>query len=221
MSADMLIARLVTRASTTPDIEAGRTALQSLTDTTGFVFEAPDEELNALLLDFDPDFHLDDDGGPTLAAAQAAGQRILDAFDTALRSTMVETLTIGGYRLHLAGGPSWGDSPTEEAEALWNVEHLPASVREAMGLIELFAEPPAPAEGEVTDADVVDAIALGLGTRSPWRGGAELGWIAQTLAKVRSEPGAALPEQFLEDFTRTRGTDPREDPFLADYIAED
>lgn len=221
MSADLLIARLVTRASTTPDIEAGRTALQSLTDTTGFVFEAPDEELNALLLDFDPDIHLDDDGGPTLAAAQAAGQRILDALERAMSSTMVDTLEIGGYSLHLTGGLSYGDTPLDEAQDLWNVEHLPASVRKAMGLIDSFAEPPTPAEGEVTDADVVDAIALGLGTRSPWRGGAELGWIAQAVAKVRSEPGATLPEQFLEDFTRTRGTDPREDPFLADYIAED
>ncbi|MFF8914204.1 hypothetical protein ACF08M_12970 [Streptomyces sp. NPDC015032] len=72
----------------------------------------------------------------------------------------------------------------------------------------------------ITDTDVVDAIALGLGTSPEWPGTDTLKWIADTIGMVRNHPGDRDPREYREEFTEERAIDPLDDSFLAKYVNE-
>jgi hypothetical protein len=75
---------------------------------------------------------------------------------------------------------------------------------------------------QVTDSDVVDAIALGLGTAETWSGADALEWIADVIGRVRWHPGSeGKPEDYVRHIAERRGSDPREDPFLSQYVEDD
>ncbi|MNY75788.1 hypothetical protein D3C86_2151680 [compost metagenome] len=72
----------------------------------------------------------------------------------------------------------------------------------------------------MTDTDVVDAIALGLGTKPEWSGADELEWIANTIGKVRPHPGDRDPREYHEEFIEQHDFDPIQDNFLTGYVSE-
>ncbi|MER6520089.1 hypothetical protein ABT246_24945 [Streptomyces sp. NPDC001553] len=95
----------------------------------------------------------------------------------------------------------------------------------AMGFIPDYELPLSRANGSgnqtpLTDTDVVDAIALGLGTSPDWPGADTLEWIDDTIGKVRNHPGGCDPREYREEFAEERTFDPLDDSFLAMYINE-
>lgn len=56
----------------------------------------------------------------------------------------------------------------------------------------------------MTDTEVVDRIALGLGTQSKW-GSDELEWIADLIGMVRPHPGDTDPARYLREWEQGRG----------------
>ncbi|MEU7156107.1 hypothetical protein AB0A98_06635 [Streptomyces chrestomyceticus] len=157
--------------------------------------------------------------------ARRAGRVIIDNLEKALDSRETTFLTVGDHRLYISGGASSGDSPTEAAEAIWNAYKLPEFVLCAMGFIRDYELPLSRPNGSgdhgpITDTDVVDAIALGLGTSPEWTGTETLEWIANTIGKVRNHPGGRDPREYREEFAEERAFDPREDGFLAKYLDE-
>lgn len=217
MSAHMLTAAIAVDAARTEPIDfaAGRTALEDIDDISLFGFVEPEWELADLLPDLEEESL--SNGSPSLEAAQRAAchgfaQVIIDQLEEVLDSQETDTLLVGGYRLYLSAGLSHGDTPTEAAQTIWNASILPQKVLTAMGFI--------PDYSRSADAEVVDAIALGLGTKDEWSGADELEWIAETLARVREHPGNLEPPQYLERFTKAHHADPLEDAFLIGYINE-
>lgn len=69
------------------------------------------------------------------------------------------------------------------------------------------------------NAQVLDQIALGLGTKDEWDSG-ELEWIADLVGTVRPFPGFT-GGGYVAQFTAARGFDPRKVPALADFIEDD
>lgn len=72
----------------------------------------------------------------------------------------------------------------------------------------------------LTDTDVVDAIALGLGASPEWPGTDTLKWIAEAIGKVRDEPGNAEPVEYLKRWSERYGFDPLSSKFLSAYVEE-
>lgn len=214
MSAHMLTAAIAVDAARTEPIDfaAGRTALEDIDDISLFGFVEPEWEIADLLPDLEEEEGILSNGSPSLETAQRAARVIIDQLEEVLDSQETDTLLVGGYELYLSAGPSHGDAPTEAAQTIWNASILPQKVLTAMGFI--------PDYSRSADAEVVDAIALGLGTKDEWSGADELEWIAETLAKVREHPGNLEPPQYLERFTKAHHANPLEDAFLIGYIDE-
>ncbi|MFJ1824516.1 hypothetical protein [Streptomyces sp. NPDC088178] len=225
----MLTATIAFPAASTepPNFDRGRQLLEEVTDASLFSFDEPKDELTELLPDLDDESDLvDKDGEVLIEYARRAGLVIIDNLEAALDSRETTFLIVGDYRLYLSGGLSNGDNLTDAAEAIWNAYKLPESVVSAMGFIWDYELPLSRANGSgdqtpVTDTDVVDAIALGLGTGSTWPGAATLTWIADTIGKVRSHPGGRDLREYRQEFAEERAFDPREDAFLTKYVSEE
>lgn len=229
MSAAFLTAALAAPATRTGpvDFAAGRERLASVTDPLVFNFGDPIAEIEALLPDLDPDDEVTDEAGvPVLAYAQQAGAAIIDHLEQGLtRSQEVNVISVAGYDLYIAGGMSFGDDPSDGYMAIADAHKLPEGVLTAMGFIPDCTQPLARKNGNpghVTDTDVVDAIALGLGTQSDWSRGDCLEWIADDIGTVRSHPGnAPHPEDYLAAWRDRFGFDPLTDNFLADHVDDE
>lgn len=138
MSACMLTAALAipTDGPQKPDLDRGRLAVDELTEPNAIEFDDPETELETLIPDFDPVRHLDDAGLPTLDAVKVAARTIIDDLGKALDGcNEIDVLRIGGYKLFVSGGMSWGDAPTDAAEAIWNTYNLPDTVLTAMNVV--------------------------------------------------------------------------------------
>ncbi|MFJ2420204.1 hypothetical protein [Streptomyces brevispora] len=229
MGASMLTATIAFPAARTepPNFDRGRQLLEEVTDASLFSFDEPKDELTELLPDLDDESDLvDKDGEVLIEYARRAGRVIINNLEEALDSRETTFLTVADYKLYLSGGLSNGDNPTEAAEAIWNAYKLPESVLCAMGFIWDYELPLSRANDSgdhalITDTDVVDAIALGLGTSPEWSGTDTLTRIADTIGKVRSHPGQRDPHEYVKKFTETRAFDPREDAFLTKYVSEE
>lgn len=225
MGANMLTATIAVPADREepPAFEHGRRMIKEVTDVGLFVFDDPESQLEELIDGFDPVVHLDADGSPTLEVAQKASLKIIDALEKALDSSEASTITVAGYLMHVSGGLSWGDAPTEAADAIWNAYHLPEKVLRVMGFIPDYSKALSRTNGNlghVTDTDIVDAIALGLGTKPVWSGADELEWIANTVGKVHPHPEDRNPREYHEEFTERHDFDPIQDNFLTGYVSE-
>ncbi|MFD9867503.1 hypothetical protein ACFXI8_23760 [Streptomyces niveus] len=208
-----------------PNFDRGRQVLEEIQDPSLFNFDEPKDELGKLLPDLGNEVDLvGEDGEPLLDYARLAGLAILDDLEEALDSRETTFLTVAGYKIYLSGGLSHGDSPTETADAISNAYKLPASVLCGVGFVPDYEKPLSRANGSgghvLTDTDVVDAIALGLGTSPEWPGTATLEWIADAIGKVRSHPGGGDPRKYQAEFTVEHAVDPLDDGFLAMYVGE-
>lgn len=70
-----------------------------------------------------------------LTTCQQAAHAAIDSLASALGSRETICIQVADYDVYLSGGLSWGDSPTDAAEAIWNAQSLPKSVRRAMGVV--------------------------------------------------------------------------------------
>lgn len=227
MGADMLTATIAVPANddNAPDFAAGHRLLDQITDPALFNFGDPEAEIDALLPDLEPEVDVvGDEGQPVLEHAKAAGHVIIDGLRDALANRETTTLQIAGYTIHISGGLSWGDAPTDAAEQIWSAYALPEKVLLGMGVILNTSQPPSRTNGArrgVTDTDVVNAIALGLGTKSEWSGADDLEWIADVISQVREHPGDAEPAGYLKRFTEKYSFNPTSSALLGRYVADD
>ncbi|UQA91210.1 hypothetical protein [Streptomyces halobius] len=229
MGASMLTATIAFPAESTepPNFDRGRQLLEKIEDPSLFTFDEPEIELEELLPDLDRESDLVDENGEVLFEyARRAGLVVINNLEEALDSRETTFLTVANYRLYISGGLSNGGTPTDATKAIWDAYKLPESVLLAMGFIPDYEQPLSRANGSgdhtpLTDTDVVDAIALGLGTSPEWPGTDTLKWIAEAIGKVRDEPGGRDPREYREEFTEEHAFDPREDSFLAQYVNEE
>ncbi|MEU7313075.1 hypothetical protein [Streptomyces sp. NPDC007083] len=225
MSKSMLVASIAVPAdrSESPDFDTGRQAIEEITDVELFEFDDPNTQIFEMAPGLDPAaeiFH--DDGRLRLDIAKHAGSKAIDVLEEALGSEETTFIVVAGYQIYLSAGISSGDMPTEAAEAIWNAHYLPGSVLLAMGFVPDCSKPLARKNGSldrVSDTDVVDAIALGMGTKAEWSGD-ELEWIADTIGKVRPHPGGREPGEYHKEFTERHCFDPTDDNFLNDYVGQ-
>ncbi|MEU0942481.1 hypothetical protein ABZ379_06745 [Streptomyces canus] len=229
MGASMLTATIAFPAESTepPNFDRGRQLLEAITDASLFTFDEPEVELEELLPDLDGESDLVDENGEVLIEyARRAGLVIINNLEKALDSRETTYLTVADYRLYISGGLANGDTPTNATQAIWDAYKLPESVLLAMGFIPDYEQPFAHANSRgasvpLTDTDVVDAIALGLGTSPEWPGTDTLKWIAEAIGKVRDEPGNAEPVVYLKRWSERYGFDPLSSQFLSVYIVEE
>lgn len=229
MGADMIIASIaIPVEQSLPDFEKGRRALEGVTDPTSFSLDdygEPGDIGLELIPGYDPEADPGDDGWPTLETLKRVGRIIVDALEEVISvyGREVTALDVAGYRLFLSGGPSYGDAPTEAAAAIWRIGVLPPDVRRAMGVVDKSRRLSRldGSTGPLTDTDVVDAIALGLGTKSQWSGADELEWIAEVVGRVRPHPGNSDPRPYRAAFAAQRGGDPLRDLFLNTCVGEE
>lgn len=225
MGADMSAAFIASLPQTRLDWDAGAAALDKITDPTEFGWDPFDLESQ--------DEFLNENGGTPegqsfemtdLATLKKYGHRVLTELKDALDSRETTLLTIGGYWVYLTGGLDSGDGADDDFDSICAADGLPDLVLKAAGFILKPEEPPsrrAGAQGDVTDTDIVDAIALGLGTKPKWQGRDELTWIADAIGKVRPHPYDADPVEYYEDFTGQSGLNPLDDDFLSRYVGEE
>ncbi|MEU7320915.1 hypothetical protein AB0465_14070 [Streptomyces griseoviridis] len=229
MGASMLTATIAFPAESTepPNFDRGRQLLEAITDASLFTFDEPEAELEVLLPDLDGESDLVDENGEVLIEyARRAGLVIINNLEKALDFRETTYLTVAAYRLYISGGLSNGDTPTNAAQAIWDAYKLPESVLLAMGFIPDYEQPLAHANSRgastpLTDTDVVDAIALGLGTSPEWPGTDTLKWIAEAIGKVRDEPGNAEPAEYLKRWSARYGFGSLSSQFLSAYIGEE
>ena len=226
MSSVMLTATIAVPADRDQQIafDRGRRMVEEISDVDQFEFLNAASELEELLDDFDSSLHVDPDGKSTLEAVRRAGLLIIDALEEALDSEDTTTLTVAGYLIYISSGPSWGDAPTDAADGIWNAYYLPQHVLRAMGFIPNYAVPLSRTNGNsgrVSDTDVVDAIALGLGTKPEWSGADELDWIANAIGAVRPHPGGRNPVEYRENFIEANNFDPIDDNFLKGFVSDE
>jgi hypothetical protein len=221
MGADMFAAYIASLPNANLDWDAGTAALNTVADPAEFDWE-PDDLEELLGADDDvrdqPSFDTSD-----LTTLKAYGLRVLTKLKRALEGRGTTELTIGGYCIYLTGGLSWGDEPSDEYGVICASGGLPDSVLKAIGFCTKPWAPPsrrAGAQGDLTDTDIVDAIALGLGTKTNWQGRDELTWIADAIGKVRPHPHDADPVEYYEVFVGQSGFDPLEDGFLGRHVGE-
>ncbi|MFG3403771.1 hypothetical protein [Streptomyces sp. NPDC048142] len=227
MGASMLIATIAFPAESAepPNFDRGRQLLEKIEDPSLFTFDEHEAELEELLPDLDSESGLvDEDGEVLIEYARRAGLVVINKLEEALDSRETTFLTVANYRLYISGGPSNGGSPTNATQAIWDAYKLPESVLVGMGFIPDYELPLSRANSRgastpLTDTDVVDAIALGLGTSPDWSG-ATLAWIADTIGKVRNHPGGRDPREYREEFDEEHTIDPLDDSFLATYVNE-
>jgi hypothetical protein len=225
MGADMFAAYVAVLPETKLDWDAGAAALSKVADPVEFGWDPFDLESQDEFLDENGEV-LDEPSSKMidLATLKRYGLRVLTELKGALEHRATTSLTVGGYWIYLAGGLSSGDGPCDEYDAICTSDGLPDLVLKAVGFILKPEEPPsrrAGAQGDVTDTDIVDAIALGLGTKPKWQGRDELTWIADAIGKVRPHPYDADPVEYYEDFTGQSGFDPLDDDFLSRYVGEE
>lgn len=228
MGVSMLTATIAFPAESTepPNFDRGRQLLEKIEDPSLFTFDEPETEIEELLPDLGIESALVNEGGEVLIEyARRAGLVIIDNLEEALDSRETNFLTVADYRIYISGGLSNGDSPTDATEAIWDAYKLPESVLLGMGFIPDCELPLSRANGSgdqtpLTDTDVVDAIALGLGTSPEWPGTDTLKWIAEAIGKVRDEPGDRDPRKYQAEFTKEHAVDPLYDSFLAMYVGE-
>ncbi|MEU9602631.1 hypothetical protein AB0E06_38305 [Streptomyces sp. NPDC048109] len=229
MGASMLTATIAFPAESAepPNFDRGRQLLEEITDASLFTFDEPEAELEELLPDLDGECDLVDENGEVLIEyARRAGLVIINNLEEALDSQEATFLTVADYRLYISGGLSNGDNPTNATQGIWDAYKLPESVLITMGFIPAYEQPLFHANSRgastpLTDTDVVDAIALGLGTSPEWPGTDTLKWIAEAIGKVRDEPGNAEPVEYLKRWSERYGFDPLSSKFLSAYIVEE
>lgn len=141
MSADMLIATIPLRPDfTAPDFAAGRTALSAVEDPTLFDYQDPESDITKLIELPAEDIDLfEHDTEPYMLKiewAKKLGAVVIDALEQAFTSDSndIDRITSGHRVTYYSGGLSWGDAPTEAAQAMWDVSALPIEVRHAMGI---------------------------------------------------------------------------------------
>lgn len=235
----MLVAALaIPEEMGTPNFEAGRQAFNNLSVETQISAAAEvigcliheDPEMEAKLAEVLSWTHATESessiriAGRLAETAVLAGHHIIEVLKHRLAIGQIASLSIAGYTLYLAGGPSPDGDPSGAAAAIQNACKLPSVVLQAMGVIEDFSQPLARkngSRGHVTDTDIVDAIALGLGTRPEWEGAAELEWIADAIGYVRSHPGDQDPVEYVAEFSQKFSMDPGSDNFLSGYIDDE
>ncbi|MFF8902605.1 hypothetical protein ACF082_34625 [Streptomyces lydicus] len=228
MGVSMLTATIAFPAESTepPNFDRGRQLLEKIEDPSLFTFDEPETEIEALLPDLGGESDLVDENGEVLIEyARRVGFVVINKLEEALDSRETTFLTVANYRLYISGGPSSGDSPTNATQAIWDAYKLPESVLVGMGFIPDYELPLSRANGSgdhtpLTDTDVVDAIALGLGTSPDWSGAYALAWIADAIGKVRNHPGGRDPRKYQAEFTKEHAVDPLDDSFLAMYVGE-
>ncbi|MFI9629304.1 hypothetical protein [Streptomyces sp. NPDC052042] len=209
------------------DFDHGRQLVGEITDNATFDLDDPEWQIEDVLdVDFDPEQHLGPDGRPSLGILRLYGRRLIDDLEEALGpdDDEVNEIIVAGYRLYISGGVSPGDPPTEAACAIRNAYCLPHSVLQAMGFVPDYNKPLSRANGStgaVTDTDIVDAIALHLGTNPDWSGCDKLTQIADLIGAVRKHPGGVDPVEYYEYYTAETGFDPLDDNFLASQIGTD
>jgi hypothetical protein len=224
MGADMLIATIAAPADREApiDFDRGRRVLERCSDVQAFEFNDPEQQLVELVEGFDAHVHLDADGEPTLEAVRAAGLRVVDRLAEALDSRETTTIGVAGYCLYLSGGLSGGDAPTDAAQAIWDARILPPDVLLAMGFVPDHRKALSRTNGStgpVTDTDVVDTIALMLGTSPEWTGAQDLERIADIIGAVRPHPGNLGPFEYRREFADLRCFDPLDDGLLSEYVS--
>ena len=141
MSADMLIATIPLRPDfTAPDFAAGRTALSAVEDPTLFDYQDPESDITKLIDPPAEDIDLfEHDTEPYMLKiewAKKLGAVVIDALEQAFTSDSndIDRITSGHRVTYYSGGLSWGDAPTEAAQAMWDVSALPIEVQHAMGI---------------------------------------------------------------------------------------
>ena len=141
MSADMLIATIPLRPDfTAPDFAAGRTALSAVEDPTLFDYQDPESDITKLIDLPAEDIDLfEHDSEPYMLKiewAKKLGAVVIDALEQAFTSDSndIDRITSGHRVTYYSGGLSWGDAPTEAAQAMWDVSALPIEVQHAMGI---------------------------------------------------------------------------------------
>ncbi|MCJ0875181.1 hypothetical protein [Streptomyces sp. AP-93] len=211
MGASMIIATIAFPAERAepPNFDRGRRLLEQIEDPSLFNFDDPQIELEELLTGLNGKFELvGEDGAVLIEYARRAGLAIIGNLEGALDSRETTFFTIADYRIYISGGLANGDSPTDATSAIWNAYKLPESVLVAMGFIPDYELPLSRANGSgnqtpLTDTDVVDAIALGLGTSPDWPGADTLEWIADTIgARYATTPEAAIPASTARSLPR-------------------
>lgn len=141
MSADMLIATIPLRYGfTAPDFAAGRTALSAVEDPTLFDYQDPESDITKLIdlpaEDIDLFEHDTEPYMLKIEWAKKLGAVVIDALEQAFTSDSndIDRITSGHRVTYYSGGLSWGDAPTEAAQAMWDVSALPIEVQHAMGI---------------------------------------------------------------------------------------
>ena len=141
MSADMLIATIPLRPDfTAPDFAAGRTALSAVEDPTLFDYQDPESDITKLIdlpaEDMDLFEHDTEPYMLKIEWAKKLGAVVIDALEQAFTSDSndIDRITSGHRVTYYSGGLSWGDAPTEAAQAMWDVSALPIEVQHAMGI---------------------------------------------------------------------------------------
>lgn len=223
MAADMLIATLTIPSRLgAPAYAQGKGTIARITKPEEFWLdghEARDDFLDTLGIDSD----LAD--AALLSALQSHATTLIDELEAALTSVaQVSVQEFAGLTMFMSGGLSFGDDPTEVATTIWSVQDLPPQVLDAMGVIHNTHRPVSFNRGtrtaHLTDTNVIDAIALGLGSRPEWLGADELEWIAEIISAVREHPGDADPRAYIDRFQQQYGVDPERDRYLSTFIAE-
>lgn len=207
MSQNMLTAYIAVPAHRIqlPDFDAGRRTLAQITEVTEF--------------DVAPSVTLD-------TAIEHCAQ-IIDNLERAFTelSTEIDSVELAGYRLYISAGLSGGDAPTEAAQIIWDAQDLPADVFTAMGFVFRTELPVAQAlstSDKLTDSDIIDAIALMLGTNPEWENpSAYLEDIANLIGQVRQHPGGQDPQEYVEQHTIARGYDPLEDRLMVKFVSDE
>lgn len=223
MGADMALAYVATAADTKPDFAAAHHALRQVTDIDAFTFEDCGFEYLFDQLDDDPEL-LTMNQDPTLKGLEVLGCQILDDVEEACASSYTTIVEVAAYWLYLSGGPPSGDDmPTWESKAFGHIRALPGQVRAAAGFIGDVTQPLSRRNGSigpVTDTDVVDALTLGLGTKSEWNSD-DFDWIASLLERVRSPLIGKTPREAYNGFKRIYRHDPLNDPLLCLYLGDE
>lgn len=113
MGADLLITALVIESGRTPDFDASRAAIETVSSSQ---IEIPDE-----FWDHDPDT----DAG--LGAIRGELRDSLGELEAALQqSRELASFELRGVTVYLTGGMSWGDAPTELFETFSRLWAVPA-----------------------------------------------------------------------------------------------
>ena len=195
------------------DFEAAHRALDAITDPALFLWEDPEfvlgenEFIEAAQRRTDDVYQVLSD----ITANRALARRVLNDLEGEFDGRQVGVLSIGPWKVLVAGGLSWGDDPSD-AFAVFNwAWQLPTSVLTALGVQSTDDDP---------DAVALDKLAIGLGTASEWSSD-DFEWIATVIGEVRPNPGYGDHEEYLTKFRKSRGIDPRQRPDLANYIADD